>query len=61
MKEAKPVEAIERLRQRVKNGETITLLCYCKPEDHCHRNIIKSLIEGNRSNKKKVKSTSTQI
>ena len=53
MKEAKPVEAIERLGQRVKNGETITLLCYCKPEDHCHRNIIKSLIKGNTSKVKK--------
>ena len=49
MKETKPVEAIERLCQRVKNGETITLLCYIRPEDHCHRNIIKSLIEGNTS------------
>jgi uncharacterized protein YeaO (DUF488 family) len=57
MKVAKPVEAIERLRRRVKNGETITLLCYCKPEDHCHRNIIKSLIKSNTSNKKKVKGT----
>lgn len=57
MKEVSPVEAIERLHQRVKNGETITLLCYCKPEDHCHRNIIKSLIKSNTSNKKKVKGT----
>lgn len=55
MKETKPVEAIERLRQRVKNGETITLLCYCKPEDHCHRNIIKSLIEVNTSKVKNIK------
>ena len=46
MKEIKAVEAIEALRQRVKKkGETITLLCYCKEGEHCHRDIIKSLIE----------------
>ena len=46
MKEIKAVEAIEALRQRVKKkGETITLLCYCKEGEHCHRDIIKSMIE----------------
>ena len=45
-KEIKAIEAIEALRQRVKKkGETITLLCYCKEGEHCHRDIIKSLIE----------------
>jgi uncharacterized protein YeaO (DUF488 family) len=45
MKEPKAVEAVAALRQRLKNGETITLLCYCEPKEHCHRDIIKSLIE----------------
>ena len=45
MKELKSVEAIEALRRRVKKGETITLLCYCKEGEHCHRDIIKSMIE----------------
>ena len=42
----RPVKKIEELRQRVNNGETITLLCYCKKGQHCHRDIIKSMIEG---------------
>ena len=45
MKEERPVKKIEELRQRVNNGETITLLCYCKIGVHCHRDIIKSMIE----------------
>jgi uncharacterized protein YeaO (DUF488 family) len=46
MKENQSSKIIEELRQRSKNGETITLLCYCNPGEHCHRYIIKSLIEG---------------
>ena len=46
MRREGPVKKIEELRQRVNNGETITLLCYCKKEQHCHRDIIKSMIEG---------------
>lgn len=45
MKEIEAVSAIAALRQRVKKGETVTLLCYCKEGQHCHRYIIKSLIE----------------
>jgi uncharacterized protein YeaO (DUF488 family) len=40
MKKSKAVNKIEQLRQRSKNGESITLLCYCKPELHCHRYIL---------------------
>lgn len=47
MKASEPVAAINKLCQRVKNGETITLICFCKPGEHCHRYIIKSLIESN--------------
>jgi uncharacterized protein YeaO (DUF488 family) len=39
-------EAIAELRQRSSSGETITLLCHCGSEQHCHRYIIKSLIEN---------------
>ena len=46
MKASKPLAVIKALRERVKNGETITLLCYCEPGKHCHRYIIKSLIES---------------
>jgi uncharacterized protein YeaO (DUF488 family) len=46
MKRPEEVKEIEGLGQRVKKGKTITLLCYCKPGDFCHRDIIKSLIEN---------------
>jgi uncharacterized protein YeaO (DUF488 family) len=46
MKETKAADKIEELRQRSKKGETITLLCYCEPGEHCHRYIVKSMIEG---------------
>ena len=39
---------IHDLAQRVKSGETITLICWCKVTDkvqHCHRVIVKKLIE----------------
>ncbi|MGI0033150.1 MAG: DUF488 family protein, N3 subclade [Nitrososphaeraceae archaeon] len=39
------MEAIAELRRRSSSGETIALLCYCKEGEHCHRYIIKSLIE----------------
>ena len=61
MKQTEPVEAIERLCQRVKNAERITLLCYCKPEDHCHRNIRKSLIEGKHRKSKNQYFKRTQV
>jgi uncharacterized protein YeaO (DUF488 family) len=37
-------QAIEELRERSKT-ETITLLCYCKDEEYCHRTLVKNLIE----------------
>jgi uncharacterized protein YeaO (DUF488 family) len=46
MKKNKAADKIELLRQRHQGGETITLLCYCRSGQHCHRYIIKSLIEG---------------
>ncbi len=41
-------EKIRRLAERVKAGETITLLCssQCVREERCHRSILKGLIEG---------------
>ncbi len=49
MKESESVDRIEELRQRSNNGETITLLCYCEKGEHCHRYIIKSMIDNSRS------------
>lgn len=46
MKESKTANKIEELRQRSRKGEIITLLCYCEKGEHCHRYIIKSMIEG---------------
>ena len=48
MKDLAAMEAIAELRQRSSSGETITLLCYCKEGEHCHRYLIKSLIEDRR-------------
>jgi uncharacterized protein YeaO (DUF488 family) len=36
---------IEQLATRSSNGEIITLLCYCRQGQHCHRDIVKTLIE----------------
>ena|SRR5688500_14681777 len=40
-------ERIKALAERVKAGETITLLCstQCTREERCHRSILKGLIE----------------
>ncbi|HEX7178733.1 MAG TPA: DUF488 family protein [Nitrososphaeraceae archaeon] len=45
MNDLAAMEAITELRRRSSSGETITLLCYCKKGEHCHRYIIRSLIE----------------
>jgi uncharacterized protein YeaO (DUF488 family) len=38
---------IQALAERVKDGETITLLCsaQCTREDRCHRSLLKMLVE----------------
>ena len=46
MKRSEAVAKIEELRKRSKKGEIITLLCHCRPGEHCHRYIIKSKITG---------------
>jgi len=46
MKGSEAVGKIEELRERSKNGEVITLLCHCRPGEHCHRYIIKSKIKS---------------
>jgi uncharacterized protein YeaO (DUF488 family) len=41
-------QAIAKLAERVRSGETITLLCSssCDRESRCHRSLLKSLIEA---------------
>jgi uncharacterized protein YeaO (DUF488 family) len=49
MKEPKAITALNKLTDRIKDdGEIITLLCYCEPGQpyHCHRYIIKELIDS---------------
>lgn len=46
MKGSDAVGKIDELRERSKKGEIITLLCHCRPAEHCHRYIIKSKIKG---------------
>src|SRR5688500_1839552 len=45
-------EAIRELAERVKRGETITLLCSsaCERESRCHRSLLKELIEAEPDN-----------
>jgi uncharacterized protein YeaO (DUF488 family) len=45
--------AITQLAERVKAGETITLLCssQCMREARCHRSLLKELIERERAEK----------
>ena len=45
MKKSEAANKIKELRHRSKNGEIITLLCYCESGEHCHTYIVKSLIE----------------
>jgi uncharacterized protein YeaO (DUF488 family) len=47
----KQKERIGELARRVAAGETITLLCSsaCTDATHCHRTLLKGLIEGARS------------
>lgn len=39
---------IEGLAERVRQGETVTLLCSkaCADEEHCHRTLLRELIEA---------------
>jgi len=45
-------ETITSLAERLRNGETITLLCSsaCVRESRCHRSLLKELIEGEMTN-----------
>jgi uncharacterized protein YeaO (DUF488 family) len=49
MKSTDAQERIRKLKQLVNDGKDITLLCYCDftiVGDHCHRYIIKNLVEN---------------
>ena len=46
MKGSEAVGKIEELRERSKKKEIITLLCHCRPGEHCHRYIIKFKIKS---------------
>jgi hypothetical protein len=48
-------ERIQELAARVAAGETITLLCSsaCLDENHCHRSLLRQLIEKRLSIKKR--------
>ena len=46
MESAEAKEAIKSLRERSAKGEIITVLCKCEDESHCHRSLVKKLIEA---------------
>ena len=35
---------IERLVQRIKEGKTLALSCFCVDEKHCHRSLVKQVV-----------------
>jgi uncharacterized protein YeaO (DUF488 family) len=39
---------IALLRERLKAGETITVLCWCQDESRCHRSLVRELLEKGR-------------
>jgi len=45
MKKPNKERLIDSLRERSNNGEVITLLCWEKCDDQCHRRLLKELIE----------------
>jgi uncharacterized protein YeaO (DUF488 family) len=45
-KEIRP-EAVDALRRRARK-ETITLLCSCEDENHCHRGLLRDAVRGKR-------------
>lgn len=44
LREPQAAAALEELRQRAAGGETVTLLCYCEDESHCHRTLVLELL-----------------
>jgi uncharacterized protein YeaO (DUF488 family) len=44
----KALEALSRLKSLIAT-RTVTILCHCKDEEHCHRSIIKQMIEDEDS------------
>lgn len=45
MREPQAQAALDELRRRAGDGETMTLLCYCEDRDHCHRTLVHELLE----------------
>ena len=37
------IESLAALRRRVEAGETVTLMCSCADENHCHRSLLRGL------------------
>lgn len=52
-KEIRP-EAVDALRRRARR-ETITLLCSCEDENHCHRGLLRDAIRGSTQRHKGTK------
>jgi uncharacterized protein YeaO (DUF488 family) len=39
----KAQELLRKLKALVRDGKTVTLLCHCSDETHCHRKLVKQL------------------
>lgn len=44
MQEPAPQAAIAFFAERLRRGETITLLCFCRDEARCHRTLLRDLL-----------------
>lgn len=51
-----PHEAVDDLRRRARKG-TITLLCACEDENHCHRGLLKEALQRKRRSTQRRKDT----
>ncbi|MCC6750433.1 MAG: DUF488 family protein [Deltaproteobacteria bacterium] len=52
MKQAVPRTLIQNLAARHQTGEVVTLLCFCADEKHCHRSLLKRLVEDADSSRR---------
>ncbi|HVE41042.1 MAG TPA: DUF488 family protein [Planctomycetota bacterium] len=51
-----PTAAVDALRRRARR-ETVTLLCACADETHCHRGLLKQAVVGKRRSTQRHKDT----
>ena len=46
MRETVPRRYLERIRQRLAEGKSVALACFCRDERYCHRRLVAELVMG---------------